>query len=227
MEELKDVVLNVYSLAPATAASEEQVSRAGNFLTARLLPAMGLGAYHTEIVLDGYHYTFAANVGIVKTLARRLPPHAAFQEAIPLGSCRPQRGAINALIKRLGELYFTPTAYHLVHRNCNHFTETLATALILYDDLIEHMDKPKRLVTYPDWVNRLATTSRLVVSHDDDIVPCNVWQEAAKGVGADEKISWSMESKGNKGVDKKKSASNQKKDLSEKQKALLAKIRKN
>ena len=233
MEELKDVILNVYSLTPAAAAASDETSRTGNFLT-RLLPAMGMGAYHTEIVLDGYHYTFAAQAGIVKTSAanRGRPQYdgASFQQAIPLGSCgRLSRGEINTVLQRLGDQFFTPTAYHLVHRNCNHFTETLATALILYDDLIEHMDKAKRLATYPDWVNRLASTGGRLVSHDHDIVPCNVWQEAVKAVGADEKFDWNMQrsSSSNKKESKtKKAASNQKKELSDKQKAILEKIRK-
>jgi len=257
MEELKDVVLNVYSLSPTDAGSEPSSSlsssssqpastgRSSTFL-ARLLPAVGLGAYHTELVLDGHHYTFAANAGIVKTAAVRLPvASASLQESIPLGACGLPRGEINAVVKKLGELYFKPNAYHLVHRNCNHFTETLATALILYDDLIEsggggkkNKNKPQRLTTYPDWINRLASTSSLVVSHDEDIVPCRVWEEAAQAVGAGEKVGWGLDSsssgqqqqrsssKTGKSFFSSSSSSKKKKELSDKQKAILAKLRK-
>jgi len=228
MEELKDVVLNVYSLAPTSDDQQAQQSsgRAGAGFLARLLPSVGMGAYHTEIVLDGYHYTFAANAGIVKTAAVRVPPQASFQESIPLGSCRPPRNEINGIVKKLGDLYFTATAYHLVHRNCNHFTETFATALILHDDLIDNMEKPKKLKSYPEWINRLAGASSMVVSHDEDIVPCQVWLEAAKAVGADEKVGWSLQSKAKTTSKAASKTSNQKKELSEKQKAILAKIRK-
>lgn len=193
MEELKDVVLSVYTLS----TESPELGRSANYVS-RLLPSIGLGAYHTSLELDGYSYTFAAGVGIIQTLIRqqRLPPNVTFKEAIPLGSCRPKnRGEVSVIVKALGEI-FTPTAYHLIHRNCNHFTETLATALILHDELVfgPVTNRKKRLSTYPDWVNRLATTGAMLLSqHDDDIVPCNVWQEAVRAVGADKKVGWNFE----------------------------------
>jgi hypothetical protein len=65
---------------------------------------------------------------------------------------------------------FSETAYHLVHRNCNHFTETFATALLKYEDLMEGKPLLGRLNVYPVYVNRLATTGATFVGHDDDIV---------------------------------------------------------
>jgi PPPDE putative peptidase domain len=195
MEELKDVVLNVYTLA----TDSPELGRTVTFFS-RMLPSLGMGAYHTSIELDGFHYTFAAGAGIIKTSARHnnqsVPLNAAFREAIALGSCRisssKSGGGVAAIIKILGEKFFTPTSYHLVHRNCNHFTETFATALILADDLMApsaatNASSPRRqrLATYPDWINRLASTGALVISHDDDIVPCDVWKEACLALGVD------------------------------------------
>lgn len=229
MEEVKDVVLNVYSLS----TDSPELGRTGSFFS-RMLPSMGMGAYHTSLAIgDGYNYTFAAGSGIVKLSTRHqgVPPHATFQESISLGLCRLRRGEINEIIKKL-QPFFGPTSYHLVHRNCNHFTETLATALILHDELIEGgNNNMKRLETYPVWVNRLASTSGMVVTHDDDISPCSVLEEAAKAVGADEKVGWSLSSSSSKKKKTGKKASSKsspqtKKTLTEAQKAALAKIRK-
>jgi hypothetical protein len=115
-------------------------------------------------------------------------------------------------------------------RNCNHFTETLATAIILQDGLAES-GHPK-LKSYPEWINRLANTSKMVVSHDDDIVPCNPLEEARKAVGADQKVAWGFSNNNDKSAtanNKRNSSgkSTSKKELTEKQKAALAKIRGN
>jgi hypothetical protein len=119
---------------------------------------------------------------------------------------------------------------HSYLRNCNHFTETFATAIILHDVLSESGNHPK-LKTYPEWINRLANTSKIVVSHDDDIVPCNVLEEARKAVGADRKVGWGLSSNNDKSAttnnQRSSNGKSTKKELTEKQKAALAKIRGN
>lgn len=242
MEELKDVVLNVYALA----TDGPEMGRAASFLT-RFLPSLGMGAYHTSLELDGYNYTFAAGAGIVKSSVRNnnsLPLHASFQESIPLGSCRLRnRGQVATILKILGDHFFSPTSYHLVHRNCNHFTETLATALILHDELLSafsteenndnnnnsknRKNKPiQRLESFPDWINRLASTGGMMISHDDDIVPCQVWKEAAQAVGADTQVRKTANKNAAANTGAKPTSSTTKKTLTEAQKAALAKIRK-
>lgn len=220
MEEAKDVVLHVYKLtAPEGAAS---------FFTKTLLPSLGMGTYHTSLEVDGYRYTYAANRGIIKTASHRdgLPGNATFQESIALGGSslrNTNRGAMNELMKKLGET-FQPNTYHLVHRNCNHFSETLATAIILYEKLADK--KVSRLAAYPEWVNRLANTGKMVVSHDADIVPCNVLQEARRAVGADDKVGWNFDGGGTSSSSSTKTTSSRtKKELTPAQKAALAKIR--
>jgi PPPDE putative peptidase domain len=231
MDELKDVVLNVYTLA----TDSPDLGRTVTFFS-RMLPSLGMGAYHTSIELDGYHYTFAAGAGIIKTSARHnnqsVPLNAAFREAIALGSCRipssKSGGGVAAIIKILGEKFFTATSYHLVHRNCNHFTETFATALILHDHIVassaSNSTSPRRqrLAAYPDWINRLASTGALVISHDDDIVPCDVWKEACVALGVDPTTPKSAVSDSASAA----TATNRttKKTLTEAQKKALAKI---
>ena len=230
MEVDKDVILHVYKLLndDGGGGSGGGASSRGMSFLSRLLPSMGMGAYHTSLEVDGYRYTFAANAGIVKTLSRNegVPPGAQFQESIPLGaSSMSNRGELNQVIKVLGDEFFTPTAYHLVHRNCNHFTETLATAVILNRTLAEP-NCPTSLSTYPSWINRLAYTSQTMIGHDDDIVSCNVLKEAKKAVGADEKVTWSLSSDKDNSSSSRKVTASGKKELTEKQKAALAMLRK-
>lgn len=226
MEELKDVVLHVYELQTTPNQQQQQSAgvRALSFFS-RMLPSMGMGAYHTSLEVMGDRYTFAANAGIVKTRSRSeaVPPGATYKEAIQLGACSLRnRGELNEVVTKLSE-FFSKTAYHLVHRNCNHFTETFATAIILKDSLAEPGNH--KLKYYPEWINRLAKNGSVVISHDEDIVPCNVLQEARKAVGADTKVGWEFSSNDNS-HGRRNSSRSSKKELSEKQKAMLEKIRK-
>ena len=236
MEEVKDVILNVYTLSvpPATDAqnattsssssssstnssSNQQQQRShstsswSSFFVSQMLPSMGLGAYHTSLRVGSNHdspytitYTFVANQGIVSSRSRsrndaqqqqqQLPSHATFKEEIVLGACSCTRGQVQDILQRLSQYYFTKTSYHLVHRNCNHFTETFATALIHYPAFMNYHDSinsggtitsPRSLVAsnfYPDWINRLAHTGAIVVA-DADIRPCRApWDEAYHAV---------------------------------------------
>ena len=232
MEVDKDVVLHVYKLLNDDATASRGGGGGGGMggFLSRLLPSMGMGAYHTSLEVDGYRYTFAANAGIIKTSSRNegVPTGANFQESIPLGAnSLKNRGELTQVVKILGDEYFTSTAYHLVHRNCNHFTETLATAIILNRTLAEPNNCPSSLSTYPTWINRLANTSQNLIGHDEDIVSCNVLKEAKKAVGADEKVTWGLSSsKKESSSSSRKVTASGKKELSEKQKAALAKIRK-
>jgi hypothetical protein len=236
MEEVKDIILTVYTLsvppttepnspaATAAAAAADTASRRSSnahwssFLVSKILPSVGMGAYHTSIRIGSDDqspytttYTFAANRGIVPEKRPRsrntndlLPSHATFKEEIILGSCTCQRGEVNEVVQQLSQHYFTDTSYHLVHRNCNHFTETFATALIYYQEFMNLRNNdsnnnsssnnrnhiasqrgirsPRRLSTYPDWINRLANTGANVISHDIDIVPCHPYNEAYHAV---------------------------------------------
>jgi hypothetical protein len=263
VESEKDVVLHVYQLNAGDSVSE--VTNNGNgrasgpggsassnngggggtgafsvasWFAGRVLPAVGFGAHHTAVEVDGYRYTFAANAGIVKTVSRLqgVPSNAVFKESVALGSTALSRGEISAVAKRLGET-FGPNSYHLVHRNCNHFTETFATALLLDWEDGDGSNSKKRLDSYPVWINRLAYAGAKVVPHDDDITPCHVWEEARKAAGVDNKVGWNLSSKPDDSSSSqkkrssagasssKKAGSQKKKELTEAQKAALAKIR--
>jgi hypothetical protein len=92
-------------------------------------------------------------------------------EKIQLGRCTRTKQELIDIIKRLSTLFYTPTSYDIMHRNCNHFTETLATSLVVND--------PKApLQTYPKWLNRLANTGAMVIKKDQDVASSNILEEA-------------------------------------------------
>lgn len=209
MQEHSDVKLHVWRLQ----------SQSSNFLT-RLLPTVGMAPYHTSLEVFGTQYSFSVS-GITQSSSGRegVPLGAEYEDEIDLGACAVNKGKFTSIIASLRES-FGAKKYHLVHRNCNHFTETLATAIILYDDLQrQEGTSTKRLQTYPEHINRLANTSKLVVgTGGDDIVSCNILEEAKLAVGV------SPIAEKTKGAGKPISR-NQRKQLTESQKKALAKLK--
>ena len=246
------IILNIYELIPPT-GNDNSESNANNNTAAttvsffsRLLKPIGFGTYHTSLSVNGYCYTFSPVVGIQKSsITNRaphlhVPPNGRFQESIKIGTLSDSmmdQNKINECINRLRRSYFTDKSYHLACRNCNHFTETFATALLLADyqyleEEGEGADKKKKngpsLDAYPSWVNRLAKSGSRLIDHDD---VCDVMKEARDAAGVEGKVGWSFNSsfakssssssKGNNDEDRKK-----KKSLTEAQKKALAKLRK-
>jgi hypothetical protein len=106
----------------------------------------------------------------------------------------------------------------LLNRNCNHFTETFATAVILGEQLAN--EKPPLLEKYPAWVNRLAKSGTTFIDHGD---VCNVLEEARMAAGVEGKVGWDLPSCGCVTT----VPPTQKKELTPAQKAALAKLKKN
>lgn len=221
------VLLNIYDLNPST--GEENAAQTVSFFS-RILKSTGFGTYHTSLEVNGYCYTFSAMAGIQKSSsankASHVPTNGEFKESIQLGvlSDYMTQQKINECINRLRQSHFTNTSYHLAGRNCNHFTETFATALFLADGQIDdgrdQVDSKLKLNTYPSWVNRLAKTGAGLMKNDEI---CDVITEARFAAGNDHKISWNLKSKGTKvapGKDRKV-----KKELTDAQKKALAKLR--
>mmetsp|Transcript_21277 Transcript_21277/g.24189 ORF Transcript_21277/g.24189 Transcript_21277/m.24189 type:complete len:225 (+) Transcript_21277:82-756(+) len=213
-----DVILNIYELVTTT----EEHAAVGFF--SRFLRPMGLGTYHTSLRIRGFSYTFAGISGITRTNFQNepIPANATLKESINLGECTlDSQGEINQIIDNLRS-FFHGTSYHLANRNCNHFTETFAMALLMGDRLID--EKPTALKKYPQWVNRLAKTgTSLGLDHGD---VCKVWLEARKATGSDKKISHNLSSTLPIASRDEKGKKSKKKELTEKQKIALAKLRK-
>ena len=230
------VILNIYELTPSS--GEENGAATVSFFS-RLLKPMGFGAYHTSLEVNGYCYTFSAVVGIQKSSsankASHVPRNGTFKESITLASLSDSidQNKINECINRLRQSSFTNKNYHLACRNCNHFTETFATALLIADHQFQPYDdngansKGKRmpLSTYPSWVNRLAKSGTNFINHDD---VCDVMKEAKAAAGVEGQVGWSLKSAPPPSSSKSGNGSNErgkKKTLTEKQKKALAKLR--
>ena len=158
---------------------------------------------------------------------RFMPQNVSYRESIILGQTWLERGEINAIIQRMRDDKFTGDKYHLANRNCNHFSETFAMAIIFGDDLLDESKSDFRLEKYPAWVNRLAKTGTSLGIDDGNV--CDVLAEARTAAGVQQKVGWGLSS--NTSCKKSSTAAStqnrsQKKELSEKQKAALAKLKK-
>lgn len=179
-----NVILHVYELQPdANARRPHEISNTDRALlmVTGLLPAIGMGAYHTSLEVMDLKYTFAANAGIMCGRADGpdigVPNGAKGPiQQINLGPCLRTKQELIQIIKKLSTLFYTPTSYDIMHRNCNHFTETLATCLVLHDPR-------ERLPTYPGWLNRLANTGAMVLNKKENVVTSNVLAEARVASG--------------------------------------------
>ena len=223
---------------PEGSAQSAQATPAQRFLP--FLRKIGLGTYHTSIQMRSKCYSFAAGHGIAQShpptsgADRYAPSNARYQESITLGTTMLPQGKINEIVNKLRDTTFTTTSYHLMNRNCNHFTTTLAMALLHYDQLTDPRYRPK-LDRYPAWVNRLARTGTGLgcLNGEGVDVICNPEREARVAVGAEQRVGWDLSKPGNGNAvstNSKKGTSgtnsNEKKELTEEQKKILAKLKK-
>ena len=227
------VVLNIYELPMGTPENDQLRPYAGiTSFFSRIMPSAGFGAYHTSIDICNTTYAYAVG-GITKTPVankhRNQPLQATFIESIDLGyvassttdSSSDVARNIQKCLDYLRTHFFTPTGYHLAYRNCNHFTETLATALVVSKaDLVQK----RSLKSYPNYINRLARTGMTVLDQNADKTEgttgiCHIMKEARAAMSIDEKTKIPK-----KNDDKPKRK--QKKELTEAQKKILAKIKK-
>eukprot|EP01035_Chromulina_nebulosa_P019696 gene19696-25618_t len=108
-----DIYLNVYDIS-------EQNS---------LLFNLGLGFYHTGVVIDGSEYTFSQS-GVFSHTPRDLNGSpAAFRENIKLGTYNGSSQDIQSIISDLRSV-FKGSDYHIVNRNCNSFSNELSLRLL-------------------------------------------------------------------------------------------------
>lgn len=244
---IDNVILNIYDLLPESRSQQQQAtasqtsssassqprqpSTMTNFFSGLLAP-LGFGAYHTSIDVRGFRYQYGANVGIIRCSSpqgggetaeslRFLPPNGAYRESIILGQTWCEQGDINAIIQRMRDDKFKGDNYHLANRNCNNFSEVFAMALIL---LLEDSNAVQKLETFPAWVNRLARTGTKML---DDGNVCEPVSEARLAAGLKGKVGWNLTSSKSKQKTANDTAKrSQKKELTDKQKAALAKLKK-
>lgn len=125
--------LNVYDLTPIN----------------KYLYWCGLGIFHSGIEVHGMEYGFGAHEypssGVFEVEPRSCPGFT-FRKSILLGSTDMSLFEFRLFMQHLASSYHGNT-YHLIAKNCNHFTNEVCTRLT---------GKP-----IPGWVNRLARIGSL------------------------------------------------------------------
>ncbi|CAL5030701.1 unnamed protein product [Urochloa decumbens] len=122
------VVLNVYDLTPMN-----------NYLY-----WFGLGIFHSGIEVHGMEYGFGAHEfptsGVFEVEPKSCPGFI-YRRSVWMGTTNMSRAEFRSFIENLAGKY-NGNAYHLISKNCNHFT----------DDVCKNLTRK----SIPGWVNRLA-----------------------------------------------------------------------
>jgi len=112
----------------------------------------GFGVYHTGVEVSGIEYTFAggsvSGSGIFTQTPRSNPPGGQwlYKKSQEVGRTTLTSRELDRVISDMGQ-DFTATSYHIIVRNCNHFSDAFC----------------KRITTnkagIPSWINRSANVA--------------------------------------------------------------------
>lgn len=107
----------------------------------------GVEVYGTEYAYGGHQFPFSGVFTNQPQDAEELGENFKFRESIYIGETNLSKKAVEKLVKSLGD-DFRGDRYHLITKNCNHFTADLARELTG--------------IEVPGWVNRLANLSNSI-----------------------------------------------------------------
>ncbi|XP_020624931.1 desumoylating isopeptidase 2-like isoform X2 [Orbicella faveolata] len=110
---------------------------------------VGLGVFHSGVVVHGKEYAFGGHPNNWSGIFEMSPKSVEvlgddfkFRETLTIGTTKLLPSEVEDLLRRMGKNY-QGRFYHLIDKNCNHFTSEFCQALC---------NK-----SIPAWVNRLAS----------------------------------------------------------------------